>query len=300
MRRPAFTLVELLVVIAIVGMLAALLLPAVQAARESARRTECVNNLKQIGLALQTYSDVLGTLPPGYLATVNYIDGTTDTSPGWAWGSFILPHLEQSNLHSQFDFNLPVQNSPAISTLVPGFLCPSDIVSPYGPFSVTDGSWNPICSIAPCSYGACAGGGVATTAATGNGSFYRNSAIRLTDIKDGTSNTIFLEERAFAMVQGTWVGAVSGGYANTGRYNPKAVAGKLGQGAGDLVLIHAGTINDHSGRSLDDASSMHPGGANFLMADGSVRFLTDSTDRTTAQSMGTIFGHESYTTSLQQ
>ncbi|MGH7138643.1 MAG: type II secretion system protein, partial [Pirellulales bacterium] len=86
MRRSAFTLVELLVVIAIIGILVALLLPAVQAARESARRAQCVNNLKQMGLALQNYHDVFGSLPPGYLATGAYVNGTTDTSPGWAWG----------------------------------------------------------------------------------------------------------------------------------------------------------------------------------------------------------------------
>lgn len=299
MRRSAFTLVELLVVIAIIGLLVALLLPAVQAARESARRAECVNKFKQLGLALQNYHDTLGKLPAGYLASGGYVDGGSDTSPGWAWGAFILPYLEQGNLQGNFNFNQPVRNSPAIATPVTAFICPSDVM-PQGAFAVTDGSWKPICSIAASSYAACCGGGVATTAATGNGCFYRNSTVRLTDIKDGTSATIFLQERAFAKVQGTWVGAVNGGYANTGALNPKAVAGKLGQKAADLVLIHAGTINDQTGRSLDDTSSMHPGGANFLFADGSVRFLTDSTDRTTVQAMGTIFGSEAYATSLRQ
>ncbi|HEX7376502.1 MAG TPA: DUF1559 domain-containing protein [Pirellulales bacterium] len=299
MRRSAFTLVELLVVIAIIGLLVALLLPAVQAAREAARRVECVNGLKQLGLALQNYHDTLGRLPAGYLATGPYVDGANDTTPGWAWGSFLLPYLEQSTLQGQFNFNLPVQKSPAVGTFLTAFICPSDVL-PRQPFNVTDNSWNLICPMAPSSYAACCGGGVATTAATGNGCFYRNSAVRLTDIKDGASATIFLEERAFAKVQGTWVGAVDGGYANTGALNPKAVAGKLGQGAADLVLIHAGTINDRTGRSLDDASSMHPGGANFLFADASVRFLTDGTDRATMQAMGTTSGGEAYATSMRQ
>lgn len=299
MRRSAFTLVELLVVIAIIGILVALLLPAVQAARKSARRAECINNFKQLGLALQNYHDALGKLPAGYLATAAYVDGTTDTSPGWAWGSFILPYLEQGTLQGKFDFNLPVQKSPAIATLASSFVCPSDVL-PRGPFNVTDSSWKSICAIAPSSYAACCGGAVAPIAATGNGCFYRNSAVRLIDVKDGTSATIFLEERAFAKVQGTWVGAVSGGYANTGELNPKAVAGKLGQGAADLVLIHSGTINDQTGRSLDDASSMHPGGANFLFADGSVRFFADGTDRPTMQAMGTTSGGEAYATSSRQ
>ncbi|HVX14941.1 MAG TPA: DUF1559 domain-containing protein [Pirellulales bacterium] len=299
-QKEGFTLIELLVVIAIIGLLIALLLPAVQAARESARRAECVNNLKQIGLALQGYHDTSGRLPPGYLATATYVDGTNDTSPGWAWGAFILPYLEQSTLYGQYNFRVPVQNSPAIQTVVPVLTCPSDILSSPPAFAVTDNNWKPICTIAPGSYGACCGGGVATTAATGNGCFYRNSSVRLTDIKDGTSSTIFIEERPFARVQATWVGAVSGGYANTGVYNPKAVAGRLGQGAGDLVLIHAGTINDQTGRDLDDASSMHPSGANFLFADGSIHFFPDGTDQTTLQAMGTTFGSEAYATSLRQ
>jgi len=139
-------------------------------------------------------------------------------------------------------------------------------------------------------------GVVSTTAATGNGCFYRNSSIRLTDISDGTSNTIFLEERCFANVEGTWVGAISGGYCNQGQLNPAAVPGKLGQLAGDLVLIHASTNNSPSGRNLDDASSKHFVGSNFLLADGSVHFIRNitsaTTDCTALEAMGTIMGGE--------
>ena len=294
-RRVAFTLIELLVVMAIIAILIGLLLPAVQKVREAAARISCQNNLKQLGLALHAYHDSYSKLPSGYTASGAYVNGTTDTSPGWAWGAFILPYLEQSNLYSQFNTNQPVQNSLAIQNVVKTYLCPSDIVPPAA-FAITDGNGNPICQAAPSSYAACCGGGVSTTAATGNGSFYRNSAVRLTDILDGTTNTIFLEERAFANVQGTWVGAVSGGYCNQGQYNPDAIAGKLGQGAGDLVLIHAGTNNNPSGRNLDDASSKHLVGSNFLFADGSVHFLRNapskSTDAAILRTMGTIAGGE--------
>jgi prepilin-type N-terminal cleavage/methylation domain-containing protein/prepilin-type processing-associated H-X9-DG protein len=299
--RTAFTLIELLVVIAIIAILIGLLLPAVQRVRESASRMKCQNNLKQLGMALHNYHDTSGSFPPGYFASGLYVDGSTDTSPGWAWGAYILPFLEQQNLYNQFNFSLPVQNFPAIQTIVTAYLCPSDL-TPSGPFTVTGNSWNTICMAPPSSYAACCGGGVSTTAATGNGAFYRNSHTRLLDITDGTSNTILIEERAFANVEGTWVGAISGGYCNEGKYNPDPVPGKLGQGAGDLVLIHAGTNNSSSGRNLDDASSKHFVGSNFLFGDGSVHFLRNiasgSADSLTLKAMGTIAGGESLTTDL--
>jgi prepilin-type N-terminal cleavage/methylation domain-containing protein len=295
MRRAAFTLIELLVVIAIISVLIGLLLPAVQKVREAASRLSCSNNLKQLGLSCHAYHDANGALPPGYTATGAYVNGDTDTSPGWAWGAYLLPYLEQANLQSQFNLALPVQNSTAIQTLVKTYLCPSDILYP-APFAVTDSSWNTICLVAPSSYAACCGGGVSTTAATGNGSFYRNSHVRLTDITDGTSNTIFIEERAFANVEGTWVGAISGGYCNQGQFNINAVPGKLGQGAGDLVLIHASTNNSPKGRNLDDASSKHATGSNFLCGDGSVHLIRNiasgSADVATLEAMGTISGGE--------
>src|SRR5208282_5978592 len=130
-------LVELLVVIAIIAILIGLLLPAVQKVREAASRTKCQNNMKQIGLALHAYHDANQSLPPGYSASGAYVNGATDTSPGWAWGAYILPYLEQNSLYQQFNLTQPVQNSAAIETLVKTFVCPSD-VGATGPFALTD------------------------------------------------------------------------------------------------------------------------------------------------------------------
>ena len=119
-RGQGFTLVELLVVIAIIGILVALLLPAVQAAREMGRRMQCSNNLKQIGLALHNYHTALKTLPYG----ANYPIGK-----GGTWAAFILPHLEQQNLYDKFDFNLFIwdaANATAVGTVIPVYICPSD------------------------------------------------------------------------------------------------------------------------------------------------------------------------------
>ena len=119
MTRRAFTLIELLVVIAIISVLIALLLPAVQSAREAARRAQCVNNLKQIGLALHNYEEAMGTFPPGYVSSIDrtILDACdmdaenqhgVDLGTGWAWGSMILPFLEQQPVYNSINFNLSV------------------------------------------------------------------------------------------------------------------------------------------------------------------------------------------------
>ena len=299
-RRNGFTLIELLVVIAIIAILMALLVPAVQKVRSSAARAQCCNNLRQMGVAFHNYYGTRKKFPPGYTATGPYVDGGTDTTPGWAWGTYLLPYLEQAELFNQFDLTKPVQNYPGIQTMVPVFICPADLVT--GPFAVTDKSFNPLVTAAPSCYAGCCGSGVSTTAATGNGILYRNSAIRIANILDGTSQTILVEERAWSNVMGVWCGAINNGYCNQGPTNPAAVPGKIGQAAGDLVLIHSGTVNAPTGRALDDCTSKHVSGANFLLADGSVHFILNisSGDPNSVdfQAMGTIAGGEVLTKNL--
>ncbi len=164
--RRGFTLIELLVVIAIIAVLIALLLPAVQAAREAARRTQCVNNLKQMGLALHNYHDAFLVLPPGYIAASKFIDGETDTAPGWSWASMILPQLDQTPLYSSANFWLPVQapaNTTTTQTSLTAFLCPSDQI-PGRTFAVTDGFNNTVATVAPSSYTDCTGSDAADVA----------------------------------------------------------------------------------------------------------------------------------------
>src|SRR5688572_2662777 len=127
-NRVAFTLVELLVVIAIIGILVALLLPAVQAAREAARRIHCANTLKQIGLATHNYHDRAGFLPPGYFD--NNPDPASDASfdqgPGWGWTTYILPELEQANVLDQINFSQNAGSGTVCQVPLPMFRCPSD------------------------------------------------------------------------------------------------------------------------------------------------------------------------------
>jgi prepilin-type N-terminal cleavage/methylation domain-containing protein/prepilin-type processing-associated H-X9-DG protein len=282
--HSAFTLIELLVVIAIIGALLGLLLPAVQKVREAASRLQCKNNLKQIGLALHNYHDTQQSLPPGYVASGAYSDGATDTAPGWGWAAFLLPYLEQEPLYRQINLAQMIASSSAAEMPLKMYLCPSDLTPP-GPFPVADPFGSPLASAAPSSYAACVGGDESdTTGPSGLGVIFRNSHTRLTDVTDGTSSTILVGERAWSNANGVWAGAVPGGVIVRGRLNPNPGSGAGSYPAATLVLAHSHLNNattDTDG-GLDDFSSRHIGGSNFVFADGSVHFIRsipgDNTD----------------------
>jgi len=312
--RPAFTLIELLVVIAIIAMLIALLLPAVQKVREAAAQTQCRNNLKQMGLALHQFHDVNKGMPPAYAfvpppplppppppppGVQRLIDFKktlkgTKTDPGWGWGAFLLPYLEQEPLARQIDWNLPISDAKhekVRTTQLPIYNCPSDWGT--GIYTLLD-EWNlPMGELATNSYAACfgAGGDVGEQPESGNGVFYRNSKTRFADITDGASNTLAIGERAAMFVQTTWVGAVSNGTARTTENAPVYFAAI--EEAPTMVMARAWTHNINWAYSEPyDFFAPHTTGAMFLFADGSVRQLSTALDVVTYQALATRAGGE--------
>ena len=290
--RQAFTLIELLVVIAIIAVLMGLLLPAVQRVRESASRTECRNNMKQIGLALHSYHDRQGSFPPGYRTTVA-IDGT-EMGPGWGWAYFLLPDLEQSSLDSRINVTRSIAdpvNADARMTRLKVFICPSD--ERRDTFTVPDKNGQSIVDVAHANYvGMFGTQEITANPDIGNGIFYRNSRTRFADINDGTSNTVAVGERSLNLAYATWTGAVPGGVVPP---RPKTPYGP--ECAGVLVLGHTGEgaeghTPNKSINHVDDFWSRHPQGVNFLFADGSVRNIGDNIQGRIWEALGTRAGGE--------
>ena len=282
--RKAFTLIELLVVIAIIGILVALLLPAVQAARESARRTQCKNQLKQIGLAMQHYHDLNRAFPAGYYSQ---LDGAGDElGTGWGWGAALLPELEQTTVASRINFNLGIgdsQNAAARTTMLPVFLCPSETFQ--APFVVANTS----ASVAYGNYVAINGnGGVSDFAGSNDGAFLRNRWLRMAEIADGLSNTLFVGERCSRMSLTTWTGAVTGGQVPS-QLDPAAV-----EAAAALILSHAGphVPNNPEVTDADATASYHPIGVNFLFGDGSVHVINNTIEVPVYDALATRQGRE--------
>ncbi|RPI81573.1 MAG: DUF1559 domain-containing protein [Planctomycetaceae bacterium] len=287
-RRPGFTLIELLVVIAIIGILVALLLPAVQQAREAARRSQCKNNQRQIGLALHNYHDLQGTLPPAWVgadpATQLVAVGGLN---GWGWGSRLLPQMDQSPLYAQINFSLSILDPAHLETRqvkLPVYRCPSDSGSER--WTISDESGNSLCDLATSNYIGCFGtteideceGLALGIPCLGNGSFYHNSALRMADIRDGLTTTFLVGERRTLGDFGwysTWAG-----------YIPE------GEEAAVRLVGSADHTPNHSDNHFDDFGSYHTGGAHFLLGDGSVRFIGANIDRSVYQALATRNGRE--------
>jgi prepilin-type N-terminal cleavage/methylation domain-containing protein len=289
-RARGFTLIELLVVIAIIAVLVGLLLPAVQQAREAARRAQCKNNLKQIGIALHNYLDRMTCFPPAYVTVVNP-DGS-EAGFGWSWGSFLLGDIDQGPLQQQINFVKDIAdpaNATQRQTVLPALQCPSEVFD--GVFKVVDQSGNPLTDVAHSSYVAINGnGGVSGNEATNDGAFLRNRAIRPQNISDGLSSTFFVGERATKMSFSSWTGAVTNGAVPSVRAPGPANF----EDSAALVLAHCGPHlpNDPFVTDADATSSFHTGGVHFLFGDGSIHFISSSISQAVYDSLATRAGGE--------
>lgn len=297
--RTAFTLIELLVVIAVIAILVALLLPAVQQAREAARRTQCINNLKQIGLALQNYHDQHSVLPSGYVE--HFDPNRGETGPGWGWNAMLLPQLDQATIFSTINFNLPIEspaNQRARLLQIPLLHCPSDAAMQPTWWAVTRDfvsgtAGRRIAQVASSNYVGMYGLG--EPGPSGEGVFFRNSHVCFGDVTDGASQTIAVGERSHRLGEATWVGAITDAMLyptdddNIGRYRTETSAG--------MILGHAGEgVGPGNPRSdVNQFYSLHAGGGagvNFLFLDGHVSFLSSSMDYNTYRALATRSGSE--------
>ncbi len=283
-RHRGFTLIELLVVIAIIAVLIALLLPAVQQAREAARRSSCQNNLKQLGLALHNYHDTFKVFPPG-----GFSNGTR-----FSWHVFILPQIDQAPLYGQLNFNVLIYNDATNESflnpaLVPGFLCPSgtrnrgytadttqQTAHYYGVMGPKTAPGGPVaygCTGVSNTAAECA---VPTTGAHGgysrDGILGRNTANRIADVIDGTTNTFMVGEISNTL---TKANTEMIGYRRWWRgFESTASAGSKN------VVFGINTTGYNGSNNFNDIAfgSNHPGGTHFLMADGSTQFVSENVD----------------------
>ena len=306
-RVRGFTLIELLVVIAIIAVLIALLLPAVQSAREAARRVNCVNNLKQIGIALHNYHDSMSTFPPGYCSFWRADSGDAGTAEddlgqGWGWGSMILPQLEQQSIFNAINFNLTMTfpaNATAQLLRVTTYLCPSDATPTTVPVRDQTNTTT-VYNVGTGNYVGMYGlGEIGEAPGAGNGMFFRNSKINFAQIIDGTSNTIAIGERSHNLSYVTWTGRAVGGWlfktssveggTDTFQVSPEESFTMI---LGPIGLEDLPRTPNHPRAHVEDYWSRHPGGVNFLFADGSVHFLKSSISAVTYQALGTRGGRE--------
>ena len=308
--KRGFTLVELLVVIAIIALLVALTGPAIQYARESARRTQCQNNLKQLGLGLHLYHDTYRSLPSAYIYSVppppptptrprdpaqRIIDAPPPrpvfqpNRPGWGWAALMLPFVEQQSLYDRIDFNLAVEDPRSAATrttTLPHLTCPSD--TDTGIFMVLHELNGPIGNTATNSYAGCFGsfGLMNTDPDHGNGVFQRNSGIREADILDGLGHTIAVGERCGLFAQSPWAGVMTGGTVRTTPGAPVYTA--ITELAPAMVLARMGnrTLNSPYSEPYDFFSP-HIVVVHFVFADGSVHALATTTDRDILHALAT-------------
>jgi prepilin-type N-terminal cleavage/methylation domain-containing protein/prepilin-type processing-associated H-X9-DG protein len=331
-NRGGFTLIELLVVIAIIAVLIALLLPAVQAAREAARRIQCVNNMKQLGLAIHNYVSVQGGLPPGRIWSPNTGAGSFPSifagAPNTPWFVLMLPQFEQQALANAFNYSLGsegypgglaqgvagmIANSTVAGSRLAMFQCPSDIANQFqiptayaggalSSFVFTKGNY-------AVAWGNTNWGQNYATSLSGQylqSAFGHNGNIGFNTITDGTSNTVFMGEvlqGGLNDVRGLVWDPIAGGSSFMTRYTPNGVNDFLAVATGGDQIENPFCTNDpvHNlpcvGGSGDTSAfsgsrSRHAGGINTLMGDGSVRFIKSTINAVTWIGLNTVSSGE--------
>jgi prepilin-type N-terminal cleavage/methylation domain-containing protein len=329
-RRPGFTLIEILVVLSIVGLLVALLLPAVQSAREAARRARCSNNLHQIGLAIHNYHDTFASLPPGRFLTYDprYAGSNPPCTAPAADKSFllyILPAMEQPGLYNAINQDLTIfglENTTIHVVVVSSYACPSDpsagspnplpagALDPYAP-DPPGGRWSMVFTSYSACYGSFRVDAVPRTTngcrvagpllAQADGSFNDVAPIGFASISDGLSNTLFVAEKSttdaarLAVVYPA-LSSLQGWYVS-GNWGDTLMTTFYPPNPYDKVAALA------TNALLTSASSRHPDGFNALIGDGSVRFIKDSIqtwpfDPTTGNPSGAVLNPGGWWTSL--
>lgn len=302
-RTRGFTLIELLVVIAIIAVLIALLLPAVQQAREAARRSQCKNNEKQLGLALMNYHDTHRMYPPNYAQRSPQANTGADiANTGRSWMMFILPYMDQANLYNQINFNAILignaQNTAVAMTVLPVYLCPSDAdnngklpgrsdaggtwaVNCYK--AVAGSNWNQgLAAWNPVSTGGGKNPNQTDGLNLGNGFLCSNQTnvnkpTLIRDILDGTTNTLAIGECVPSYTNWAWW------------YNPNAVTATcaIPLNRALKVPLNAGDWPNNYG-----FHSRHTGGGHFVLCDGSVRFISENISITVYRALATISAGE--------
>ena len=286
-RQQGFTLVELLVVIAVIGILIGMLLPAVQQVREAARRTACLNNIRQMGLALHNYESAMGKFPAGW----NTDDEMVYISePGWGWSATILPFIEQQNLYDQIDLDIAIDDpihEQFIQTPIEVYMCPSDPAEELvnldvhiehghpGPMNYRHdwgeggGHNHDTLWVGRSNYSGVFGNTeIELSPENGNGSFFANSEIEFRDYTDGLSNTMIVGERRNDLGTISWVGLVP----------------EVDEPASRIVGSADHAPNDPDSH-FEDFRSYHPGGINVVLADGSGHFVRETIDEEVFQAL---------------
>jgi prepilin-type N-terminal cleavage/methylation domain-containing protein/prepilin-type processing-associated H-X9-DG protein len=256
-----FSLVELLVVIAVIGFLTALLLPAIQSCRETARRMGCLNNLHQIGVGTQYYHDANRTLPPGAIEMRSLTSLSRFKARQIAWSALILPYMELKNVYATLDIGKPfdnARNAAGAAQVLSIYLCPSVSRSSYL-----------VQNRGACDYGGIMGQTLVPSATFQDGVMIDkepgSSPLRIKDIRDGTAHTLMVSEDA-AWTDGQWIN-------------------------GQNVFVVSYSINCPPNDD-NEIRSRHPGGANGLACDGSAHFLSQEMDTETLKALCTRAGGE--------